>query len=82
MKVFNSCLQNRKNNCSQRKKQICQARCQKWSTLKLAIGSIFSVFFNNRPDNMNSMGLIYADDYMFISTKVEMFQDDIKHLQR
>ena len=43
---------------------------------------MFIVNINDITDNMNSTGQGYADDYNFISTNNEMFQDDIIQLQK
>ena len=42
---------------------------------------MFIVYINDTTENVNSFALGYADDYKFLSTNNEMFQDDISQLQ-
>ena len=42
---------------------------------------MFVIWINDITENVNSFAPGYADDYKFLSTKNEMFQDDISQLQ-
>ena len=42
---------------------------------------MFIIYFNDITENVNSFALGYTDDYKFLSTNIEMFQDDISQLQ-
>ena len=41
---------------------------------------MFIIYINDITENVNSFALGYADDYKFLSTNNEMFQDDISQL--
>ena len=42
---------------------------------------MFIIYISDITENVNSFALGYTDDYIFLSTNNEMFQDDIGQLQ-